>query len=359
MNLSDLVKMTVPVHVKLERCIRSYSSKATCNQCVRFCPHNAIKLENGHVTVDMCDGCGKCIQACPHDVFEMDFPKALEKSAEGPLFLACKKENLQDLPVLSVGCLQQFTWLQLAILIRNFGKVYLFADDNSCQACEFQWFPEGQLALMERYGLKEFAERLHIIRERSELEALLEKEIGDINGRREYMLKQLESVKHVAKKYTEQSLSGYLSAFNEAWKNNTVVFEKTQSHALLLNELYEDCLDTEDVPIPLKTLSAVSCRYCRACERLCPWEAIAIIEEDGHAILAHHDILCARCGLCIDICPEKGLFWDRGLTKRDITDPHWRMLMQSQARSCSICGETFYPTSEEQTVCAFCKHKVS
>ena len=138
-------------------------------------------------------------------------------------------------------------------------------------------------------------------------------------------------------------MEGYLTAFNDAWKHHRVTFEKVQSHALLLNELYEE---------------SPQCRYCHICEKLCPWEAIAIIEEDGHAVLAHHDVLCARCGLCIDICPEKGLLWDRGLTRENIANPHWRMLQQGVAKTCSVCGETFYPTTDNQDVCLICKNKI-
>ena len=357
MNLSDFVKMTVPVHVDLERCIHSYSQKASCSQCVRFCPHNAIKMENGHITVEMCDGCGKCIQACPLDVFEMDFSKALD-SKKGPLFMACKKENLQDLPVLMTGCLQQFTWLQLAILIRNYGDVYIFAEKSMCDACDFQWFPEGQIALMERYGLEDYTKRLHIIRDREDFQLKLNEAYGQINTRREYMLNQIGSIKNVAKNYTQQSLEGYLTAFNDAWKHHRVTFEKVQSHALLLNELYEESPQAENEELPIKALASTQCRFCHICEKLCPWEAIAIIEEDGHAVLAHHDVLCARCGLCIDICPEKGLLWDRGLTRENIANPHWRMLQQGVAKTCSVCGETFYPTTDNQDVCLICKNKI-
>ena len=126
MNLSDIISMTNPVQVHLERCIHSYSPRATCKQCVHFCPNGSVQLENGCIAVESCDGCGRCIQACPHDVFEMDFQTALAVK-EGPLFISCKKEQLQDVPVMAAGCLQQFTWLQLALLVERFKDVYLYA----------------------------------------------------------------------------------------------------------------------------------------------------------------------------------------------------------------------------------------
>ena len=109
--------------------------------------------------------------------------------------------------------------------------------------------------------------------------------------------------------------------------------------------------------IPLQALTNTHCRFCRSCEKLCPWQAITIVEEEGRAVLAHHDVLCARCGLCLDICPEHGLHWDRGLTVENITAPHWRVLAEGAARECERCGEIFYTTEEGQIRCAVCRNK--
>ena len=336
MNLSDIISMTNPVQVHLERCIHSYSPRATCKQCVHFCPNGSIQLENGCIAVESCDGCGRCIQACPHDVFEMDFQTALAVK-EGPLFISCKKEQLQDVPVMAAGCLQQFTWLQLALLVERFKDVYLYAEENRCNQCEFQWFPEGQIALMNKYGLENYSAHVHVVRNREMLTHQLNQTYGIINTRRQFMMNQFSGMKHAAKNYTEQTLNATLESLNENLHKG-VVFEKTQSHAILLNELYEKGIPNPKEELPLQALMSSTCRFCHTCEKLCPWQALAIIEEDGHAILAHHDVLCARCGLCIDICPEHGLMWSHGLTQGDIAEPHWRLLNEGEAVECECCG---------------------
>ena len=356
MNLSDIISMTNPVQVHLERCIHSYSPRATCKQCVHFCPNGSVQLENGCIAVESCDGCGRCIQACPHDVFEMDFQTALAVK-EGPLFISCKKEQLQDVPVMAAGCLQQFTWLQLALLVERFKDVYLYAEENRCNQCEFQWFPEGQIALMNKYGLENYGAHVHVVRNREMLTHQLNQTYGIINTRRQFMMNQFSGMKHAAKNYTEQILNATLESLNENLHKG-VVFEKTQSHAILLNELYEKGIPNPKEELPLQALMSSTCRFCHTCEKLCPWQALAIIEEDGHAILAHHDVLCARCGLCIDICPEHGLMWSHGLTQGDIAEPHWRLLNEGEAVECERCGEKFYTTEEGQTRCAICKNKI-
>ena len=210
---------------------------------------------------------------------------------------------------------------------------------------------------MNKYGLENYGAHVHVVRNREMLTHQLNQTYGIINTRRQFMMNQFSGMKHAAKNYTEQTLNATLESLNENLHKG-VVFEKTQSHAILLNELYEKGIPNPKEELPLQALMSSTCRFCHTCEKLCPWQALAIIEEDGHAILAHHDVLCARCGLCIDICPEHGLMWSHGLTQGDIAEPHWRLLNEGEAVECERCGEKFYPTEEGQTRCAICKNKI-
>lgn len=357
MNLDNLISLTKPVRIHQNRCIRSFSVRSTCTKCIQQCPHHAIEFTNGVIEINNCAGCGRCVQACVHDVFEMDFPSALQIEKK-PYILACKKHGRIDLPVVAVECLQQFTFLQLAIMVKQIGDVYLYCDEKECEQCPENWFPEGQLMLMERYGLEKYKDKIHIIKNEEVLWQLLNKESVIVNERRAYIKNQLESVKSVASQYTKETVEAYTSAVTETLNINSQSFEKTQSHALLLAELYSHQEFLVDKEIPLQKLENTKCRLCHICENLCPWEALAIIEENGHAVLAHHDVLCARCGLCVDLCPEKGLFWNMGLSREGIYHPHWRVLAELDEKQCERCGEGFYPTEEKQSVCAFCKNKV-
>lgn len=360
MDLSNLIAMAVPVEVHAERCIHHFSPCATCQKCVQLCPTHSIHLQNNTITVDDCEGCGRCIHACPHDVFEMDFPTALAMPVETPLVIACKKMSLSDLPALSSGCLQQFTWLQLALLVQRFGKIVIYADHSRCETCDMDWFPEGQIMLMKRYGLNEYAEKIHVIQEKEKFQEYIETYFGAFNSRREYIKNQFENVKHVTEKYAKQTLSEYLGAFRETvTPANALSFEKVQTQALALHELYDQMQDPPlTASIPLQTLSSTRCRFCRICENLCAWQAITIIEENEKAVLAYHNVLCSRCGVCVDTCPENGLHWDFGLTVNDIAHPKWQVLSDGEAKRCKRCDEMFYPTTEDQIYCSICKNKI-
>lgn len=54
--------------VRTERCIG-------CGQCVKWCAHNALKLENKKISIDVskCAGCGQCIVSCAFGVFKLDW----------------------------------------------------------------------------------------------------------------------------------------------------------------------------------------------------------------------------------------------------------------------------------------------
>ena len=42
-------------------------------ECIKVCPHNALRLEDGRAVVDheRCDLDGLCIPACPHDAIKL------------------------------------------------------------------------------------------------------------------------------------------------------------------------------------------------------------------------------------------------------------------------------------------------
>ena len=69
---------------------------------------------------------------------------------------------------------------------------------------------------------------------------------------------------------------------------------------LLLNELDEDQMHGW-----LTWEIGQSCWGCRVCEKLCPCQAIQVVEKDGLRMLSHNVLRCIGCQLCKIACPEK------------------------------------------------------
>ncbi|WP_414468726.1 4Fe-4S binding protein [Methanobacterium sp. ACI-7] len=46
----------------------------SCQTCVKFCPTNAIKIEDGKsiIDTDSCVGCGACVNVCPQDAVTLE-----------------------------------------------------------------------------------------------------------------------------------------------------------------------------------------------------------------------------------------------------------------------------------------------
>ena len=63
-----------------------------CHHCTEVCPHKAITLNGGRITVDSskCDGCGTCFRECPG--------KALTNEGELKTVSEVMEIVMQDLP---------------------------------------------------------------------------------------------------------------------------------------------------------------------------------------------------------------------------------------------------------------------
>lgn len=353
MDANDLITLTRPVTVQAQRCIHRYNARSSCSRCINVCPEHSIRLSGNEIEVDTCIGCGRCIQQCPLDVFSLDMPAAYAGN-NGTCALVCAKSDIDDAPVVRTRCLAQFTAQDLAILVQKYGQVALYAESSDCDNCQCSWHPQAQLMLMEQNGLRDAAARVHIFHKRQDLLRCLGIKEGE--GRRQF----LKNMALRTRTETRKTLSGFAASYKEAAQTSLTQkqapFEKVRSHGVVLHELLQHEPDQE-APLRLEKLNLTHCRFCRICERLCPWEALAYHEEEDQAWLLHHDALCARCGLCLDLCPEEGLSWRSGLKAGDIAQPHWRPLAHALQKTCVKCGQPFYTTEPDADHCPICQNK--
>ena len=354
MDVTEFIKLTQPVTIQSQRCIHTYNRNARCRRCMNACPEHSICLNDGVIEVSTCIGCGRCVQQCPLDVFQLDMKAALEGN-DGHCALVCAKNDIDDAPVVRTRCLAQFSYLELAMLVQEFGDIALYAPEEACSNCECNWFPEAQHLLMVQNGLKSAAVHVHVFRDKRKLLAFLK--AGEENYRRQFMKNLALRSRSEIGKAAEGFVRSYKNAAQENLKMKHMPFEKARSHSMVLHDLLQRAKEVEDMPLHLEKLTVTRCRFCHICEKLCPWEALSIFEEEGRAWLLHHDTLCSRCGLCVDLCPEHAMSWHLGLSVQDIIDPKWRPLIDAKMRICQTCGNSFYDSDSDASVCSICKNK--
>lgn len=86
------------------------------------------------------------------------------------------------------------------------------------------------------------------------------------------------------------------------------------------------------------------CNGCLACVENCPAGALNHMDRDNQRKIFHNMALCARCGNCWRICPQKAVEFDRLLRGQ------WDEAVAMELVLCRVCGEPIYTSRLGQNV---------
>lgn len=86
------------------------------------------------------------------------------------------------------------------------------------------------------------------------------------------------------------------------------------------------------------------CNGCLACVQNCPAGALGFEDRGNQRVLLHNMTLCARCGNCWRICPQKAIEFEH------LLQGPWDEVSSLDLVRCSVCGEPVFTRSFQRTL---------
>lgn len=323
------------------RCIKNKSPLARCNLCANVCPLKGLSFYNGEWEVSKCTLCGRCVNLCPCEVYHIDEKALLEQAPSKHLVLTCQNDRSTNYG-LKLSCFKALGPELIFYLLRRHEKLSLVVSSKVCALCENEFSAEVLKLLLKRYHLP--LENLFFVTEESDVnrfEGSLE------SSRRAYLTGAYKRIlNHSAD-----------VAIEEMADIDLVEKEALPLKRQLLYQAYKnDELNKDGETLPYPILEAKRCHFCGACEKLCPEEAIKIVEKEDEKYLLFQPVLCHFCRLCEEICMTKGLSWGEYLTKEAFFSAKWHKVAEAKERRCTSCGQHHY-SHEGDALCYFCRQK--
>lgn len=317
-----------------KKCVKSISPKASCTVCKDVCPYKAITINKRSITIEEnCKACNECVSYCPTNALVDTGKKFI--GYKDKVYILCEEFKFEDSVDgnLKVGCL---TFINKKILLNLYRHGYreIHTNIDKCSEC------------IKNSNLhKELEETNKIL-------SKLNKDLMCINNRDvESLLIDIEDIGK-SKSKTEVDRRGFFKQIAKDFYSKTYEITPPSSREqswYSTSETLEKWNTDKDDKLSLfgVIIDNNKCIQCDACKKLCPQK----VWDTSEDILEERIDLCNGCKLCEDICPSKAL---KVIENIELVK---RQTFKTENKHCIICNKKYISFKTEIDKCPSCVGK--
>ncbi|MBI5650039.1 MAG: 4Fe-4S binding protein [Chloroflexi bacterium] len=345
-----------PVALDAARCVRAQDKLATCEQCVRACPVDALRFD-ASIALDekICVACGLCLRVCPVDAFTgddgvTDLMNWLARLHAQAVELVCprhpdptKGQNENAIVLRANTCLAA---LGASVYLRLLSQVSSVAVRmDACAECAIgrvqphiadaldaarQFFPERVIAITEKPPSPK-------------IRAVYDAKSPPVSRRDFFRVLTGESVRAATIAFTNES---------------TPTSAAPRERQRVIHALKQ--LTLADLNVPAAFTGAIrlraddKCTACGVCARACPTGAMQFSITDNTTYRLTCSVAqCTDCGVCGDVCEPQALQRAGAPTLAEFIASAPMTLHTGALKQCAKCNARF-AAHLEGNLCPIC-----